>query len=139
MYPNAWCRLQRVGQTFNIFRSDDGVAWVNVGSTVWPAPAMPDLLYVGMEYTPEDGNVDSSLRSMFVAKYRDYRTHAASRPTLAIARNGDGTFTLTYTGALVSSDTATGAYTPVSGASSPWIVAPKAVGAKSTQFYQARQ
>ena len=139
LYPNAWCRLQRVGQTFNIFRSDDGVAWVNVGSTVWPAPAMPDLLYVGMEYTPEDGNVDSSLRSMFVAKYRDYRTHAASRPTLAIARNGDGTFTLTYTGALVSSDTATGAYTPVSGASSPWIVAPKAVGAKSTQFYQARQ
>ena len=28
-YPNAWCRIRRVGQTFTCFRSDDGVNWVD--------------------------------------------------------------------------------------------------------------
>ena len=146
LYPNAWCRLQRVGQTFTIFRSADGVNWVTEGSTTWGIDdtnhiTMPDTVYVGPEYAPENGNVTpASLRAMFGAKFRDYRNHGTlATPTLTVARNADGTFTLTYTGTLWSSQTANGTYAPVSGASSPWPVNPKATGAKSTQFYRAQQ
>jgi hypothetical protein len=58
-------------------------------------------------------------------------------PTLTITRNSDGTFTLTYTGTLYSSPTVTGTYNPVSGASNPWTVNPKATSAPATQYYQA--
>jgi hypothetical protein len=58
-------------------------------------------------------------------------------PTLTITRNGDGTFTLAYTGTLYSSPTVTGTYNPVSGASNPWTVDPKATSAPATQYYRA--
>jgi hypothetical protein len=145
LYPNAWCRLQRVGQTFTIFRSDDGVNWVTEGGTTWGVDdtnhiAMPNTVYVGPEYAPENDNVSAGFQAMFGAKFRDYRNHgAAAPPTLTIAMNPDGTFTLTYTGTLWSSQTANGTYAPVSGASSPWPVNPKGTGAKSSQFYRAQQ
>jgi hypothetical protein len=144
-YPNAWCRLQRVGQTFNKFASDDGVNWINLGTTTWGVDdvsktPMPDTLYVGPEYSPENGNVSEGFKAMFGIKVRDYRNHGAvAPPSLSVTRNANGTFTLTYTGTLVSSDTVKGTYTPVSGASSPWPVDPKASGAKATQFYRAQQ
>jgi hypothetical protein len=145
-YPNAWVRIQRVGQTFTKFASDDGVNWINLGTTTWGVDdvsktPMPDTVYVGPDYAPENGNVNpASLRAMFGIKVRDYRNHGAlALPTLTATKNADGTFTLTYTGTLVSSDTAKGTYNPVSGASSPWKVDPKATGAKATQFYRAQQ
>ena len=58
-------------------------------------------------------------------------------PTLTIKVNSDGTFTLTYTGTLYSSPTVTGIYNPVSGASNPWTVNPKATSAPATQYYRA--
>ena len=145
-YPNAWCRIQRVGQTFTKFASDDGENWINLGTTTWGVDdtnhlAMPATLYVGPEYSPENGNVNpESLRAMFGIKVRDYRNHGnVAPPTLTATKNADGTFTLTYTGTLVSSDTANGSYTAVSGATSPWPVNPKLTGAKATQFYRAQQ
>jgi hypothetical protein len=57
--------------------------------------------------------------------------------TLTITRNSDGTFTLTYTGTLYSSPTVTGTYNPVSGASNPWTVNPKATSASAAQYYRA--
>ena len=143
LYPNAWCRLQRVGQTFTIYRSDDGTNWLEMGATTWGVDdqtltPMPATVYVGMEFTPENGNVSAGLQGMFVAKYRDYQNHAVARPTLATAKNADGTFTLTYTGTLWSSQTANGTYAPVSGASTPWTVNPKATGANPTRFYRAQ-
>ena len=144
-YPNSWCRLQRVGQTCTKFASDDGVNWINLGSTTWGVDdtnhiAMPATLYVGPDYAPENGNVSpATLRAMFGIKVRDYRNHGSlTLPTLTATRNADGTFTLTYTGTLVSSDTAKGTYATVSGASSPWKVDPKAAG-KAMQFYRAQQ
>jgi hypothetical protein len=145
LYPNAWCRLQRVGQTFTFFRSDDGVNWVTMGSTTWGLDdtnkvAMPNTVYVGPEYAPENGNVTpASLQAMFMAKFRDYGNYGVAPPTLAITKNSDGTFTLTYTGTLYSSQTAKGTYAPVSGASTPWTVNPKATSAPATQFYRAQQ
>ena len=62
---------------------------------------------------------------------------AETVPTLTITRNSDGTFTLTYMGTLYSSPTVTGTYNPVSGASNPWTVNPKATSAPATQYYRA--
>ena len=132
-----------MGQTFTIYRSDDGTNWLEMGATTWGVDdqtltPMPATVYVGMEFTPENGNVSAGLQGMFVAKYRDYQNHAVARPTLATAKNADGTFTLTYTGTLWSSQTANGTYAPVSGASTPWTVNPKATGANPTRFYRAQ-
>jgi hypothetical protein len=66
-----------------------------------------------------------------------YVDPAVTVPTLTITRNSDGTFTLTYTGTLYSSPTVTGTYNPVSGASNPWTVNPKATSASATQYYRA--
>jgi len=62
---------------------------------------------------------------------------AETSPALTIKVNGDGTFTLTYTGTLYSSPTVTGTYNPVSGASNPWTVNPKATSAPPVQYYRA--
>ena len=72
LYPNAWCRLQRTGQTFIIFRSDDGMNWTQLGASTFD-PAMPATLFVGPEFSPELGNIsDEGLKRPFVAKFRDY-------------------------------------------------------------------
>ena len=145
MYPNAWCRLQRVGQTFTIYRSDDGTNWLEMGETTWGVDdqthtPMPATMYVGPEYSPENGNISAGFQGMFLVQYRDYRNHAtASGPTLTVARNSDGTITLTYQGTLLSSSTAKTGYSPVTGApaSGSWTVNPKTAGA--SQFYRAQQ
>ena len=100
---------------------------------------MPATVYVGPEYSPENGNITAAFQGMFGVKYRDYRNHGTlAPPTLTATKNADGTFTLTYTGTLVSSDTAKGTYNPVPGASNPWKVDPKTTG-KAIQFYRAQQ
>jgi len=77
LYPNAWCRLQRAGQNFTIYRSDDGMAWTQLGTVDWAATAtgggMPDKLFVGLDYSPENGNItDTALQGMWLTKFRDY-------------------------------------------------------------------
>lgn len=72
LYPNAWVRLQRQGDTFIIYRSDDGKAWTELGRTTFTEP-MPAKLYVGPEYSPENGNVtEEASRGTWLAKIRDY-------------------------------------------------------------------
>lgn len=131
-YPNAWCRLQRVGQKFTIYRSDDGVNWINLGSTTWGVndvskTNMPASLYVGPEYSPEDGSTsitDTSRRSVFVARIRDYgdvTTSVGGKPTLSFTRTSTG-LNVTYTGTLQSADVVTGPWSNVPGATSPFTV-----------------
>lgn len=117
-YPNAWCRLQRAGNLFTIFRSNDGITWTQLGTTTF-TPAMPATLYVGPEYTPENGNVDAALRSVFVAKFRDYGDYSAVvQPVIGMDADG----VITYSGVLQSSETVNGTYAPVAGATSPYTV-----------------
>jgi hypothetical protein len=139
-YPNAWCRIQRAGQKFTIFRSDDGVNWINLGSTTWGVDDqsktnMPATVYVGPEYSPENGNISTpALQNMFVAKFRDYGDVTASTPstTLSFTRTQSG-LTITYTGTLQSADAIMGPWSNVTGATSPYTTtfsAPK-------KFYRA--
>jgi hypothetical protein len=144
LYPNAWCRIQRRGQTFSIFRSADGTNWELLGQTVWgqddqTKTPMPATVYVGPEFSPENGNInDAADQGTFLAQFRDYGDYVAvTQPTITVAKNADGTFTLTYTGTLQSSAKVSGPYTAVSGAASPFKVNPEATGAPAAMFYRA--
>ena len=97
LYPTAWCRIQRFGNDFNIFRSDDSVTWVWMGRTTWSAdvnaPAMPSTVYVGPEYSPELGNFASdeqNLRGRYVAKMRNYGNTWGPAPVVAARKYSIG-------------------------------------------------
>jgi hypothetical protein len=130
-YPSAWCRIKRVGQTFTIFRSDDGANWVNLGSTTWGVDdatktPMPDTVYVGPEYTPENGNITQTAdQGTFLAQFRDYGDYVFN-PQLKISfDSGAGKVSVTWTtGTLMSSSTPQGTFTEVSGATSPYVITP---------------
>jgi hypothetical protein len=138
-YPNAWCRIQRKGQTFTLFRSDDGVNWIQLGQTTaadWGTNTpMANTLFVGPEYSPENGNIsDATLKNSFVAKFRDYGDFSAvaPSPTLSFQRTSTG-LTVTYTGTLQSADSLTGPWTAVQSATSPFTVTPSV----PARFYRA--
>ncbi|HEY5914537.1 MAG TPA: hypothetical protein VJA21_28435, partial [Verrucomicrobiae bacterium] len=135
-YPNAWCRLQRVGQTFNFFRSSDGVNWTQMSPSSTFDATMPATLYVGPEFAPENGNVTASLRSVWVAKIRDYRTHSAivPPPAMSYVRTPTG-LSITFEGTLQSADSLTGTWSDVTGASNPYPVT--ATGPQ--KFYRAKR
>jgi hypothetical protein len=125
-----------------------------------PAGKWPDVCYVGLGSTSHTGignnnaNNDGSIGDTWYSPtgspfsafiiYRDYGDVAAAAappsgaPTLSFTANADGTVTLTYTGALYSSDTVNGKYAPVSGATSPYKVTPKG-SSKAATFYQSGQ
>lgn len=132
-YPNAWCRLQRAGDLFTIFRSDDGVTWTQLGTTSFTEP-MPAKLFVGPEFSPENGNIpeDTGLRGVWLAKFRDYGNYTPFvQPTLSLG-NAGGNMVLTYTGVLQSAPTVNGTYAPVAGAVSPYTVTKTG----AAQFYR---
>jgi hypothetical protein len=129
-YPNAWCRLRRVGNVFTIFRSNDGLTWTQLGSTTFTDEPMPATVFVGPEFSPENGNIGegTGLRGVFVAKFRDYGNFVV-RPTISLSAAG----VITYSGVLQSSTTVNGTYAPVAGATSPYTI-PKT---GTATFYRA--
>jgi hypothetical protein len=133
-YPNAWCRLQRTGDVFTIYRSDDGATWTQLGTTTWEG-ATPAKLFVGPEYSPENGNItDPSSRGVWLAKIRDYGdTFGAEPPSISAVRTATG-ITITFTGSLESADVVTGPWTAVSG-TSPLNVQTTGPG----KFYRSKQ
>jgi hypothetical protein len=140
-YPHAWCRLQRVDQTFTIYSSNDGKTWSRLGVTTWGADAstdntrMPDTVYVGLDYSPENGNVsDETLRRMFLAKFRDYGDTFSATPELTAERTATG-LTITYTGTLQSATVILGPWDDVTGATSPYSA--NATGDR--MFYRAKK
>jgi hypothetical protein len=144
LYPNAWCRIQRRSQTFTIFRSADGTNWELLGQTVWgqddqTKTPMPATVYVGPEFSPENGNITDAIdQGTFLGQFRDYGDYvAATQPTLSFVYSG-GTLTLNFTGILQSSTNLAGPYLAVPGALSPsYNVNPKATGAIAEMFYRA--
>jgi regulation of enolase protein 1 (concanavalin A-like superfamily) len=121
-YPNAWIRLARVGTTLNLYRSDDGVTWVqmgNIDTDTTFVPALPAKLLVGMIYSPENGNIpeNSGLRKQYLAKFRDYGAVSGGpqRPTITSTLAGS-TLTISWAptgGTLQSADKVDGPWTDV--------------------------
>jgi len=94
------------------------VTWIQLGTTTFTEP-MPATLYVGPEFSPENGNIDeaSGLRGVWLAKFRDYGNYSAVvTPTIGMSAAG----VITYTGVLQGSATVNGTYAPVAGATSPY-------------------
>jgi hypothetical protein len=127
-----------------MYRSDDGVNWVLLGSTTWGVDdvsktPMPATLYVGPDYSPEIGAVtEVADRGTFLAQIRDYGNYSAVfDPALKTSIDATGKVTITWTtGTLVSSPTVDGTYEPVAGATSPYPVNTTAATAK---FYRVKQ
>ena len=134
LYPNAWCRLQRAGDVFTIYRGDDGVNWTQMGTSTFQE-ATPAKLYVGLDYSPENGNVtEESSRTVWLASFRDYGdTFGAEGPTISAARTATG-LTITFSGSLESADAVNGPWTAVTG-SSPLNIQTTGAG----KFYRSRQ
>lgn len=85
-YPNAWLRMQRIGQTFNGFYSSDGKNWTSYGAhTFTAAEPMPDKLLVGIYYCPEFGNntTGEGVGHSTVAKFRQYGNYTANPPQVS--------------------------------------------------------
>jgi hypothetical protein len=80
-YPNAWLRMQRIGQTFNGFYSSDGKNWTAYGShTFTAAEPMPDKLLVGIYYSPElcNNGTGAGVGHSTVAKFRQYGAYVSN-------------------------------------------------------------
>ncbi len=100
---------------------------------------MPATVYVGPEFSPENGNVTQVAdQCTFLARFRDYGDYVAVvNPNLTVSMDASGKVTITWAaGTLVSSPTVKGTYTPVNGATSPYVVTP---AAGTTTFYQVQQ
>ncbi len=142
-YPNAWCRIQRVGDTLTIYRSDDGVNWTQLGATTFanatvdpPVPALAAEVYVGPEFAPENGNITLETdRGTWLAKFRDYGDTAAAVMDITSIAVAGGNVTITWTGGgeLQSSDVITGGTWTGTGNSSGTFTAAAAGAAK---FYR---
>jgi hypothetical protein len=131
-YPNSWLRLQRQGNTLRGFRGQDGVNWVDQGTTVLTDQQAE--MFVGPFLAIETGNIwngadnnvwtspfDPTYDRLFVAQFRNYGDFviAPPTPTMSVSRSG-GDIVVTYTGVLQSSTVVTGPYTDVGGATSPY-------------------
>jgi hypothetical protein len=77
-YPNGtWLRIMRTGDTIHIFRSGDGVTWLQYGRSDFAAlgdlAPLPATMYVGMVYGPENGNISPETdRKLWTARFRNY-------------------------------------------------------------------
>ncbi len=146
-YPNAWMRMQRIGQRINVYKSQDGVNWGNAAYVVFSDnpdteenELWTDKLYVGMFYAPEFANNsilsgDIVTRSA-VAKFREYgawpRAVAAGGSINGIKIAG-ANVVIDYTGSLQQASNVTGPWTDVAGAS------PLSVPASgSAQFFRIK-
>ncbi len=143
-YPNAWIRMARVGTTLNLYRSDDGATWVqmgNIDTDTTFAPALPATLLVGMIYSPENGNIpeNSGLRKQYVAKFRSYGPVVTDggQPNITTSFVG-GVLNISWApagGTLKSSDSVNGPYTTVVGTANPAVISPAA----AAKFYRVEK
>ena len=102
LYPNAWIRMQRTGQVFTGYRSDDGQTWINIGTHTFPVDnPLPNALFVGPYYSPELGNngTKDGIGHSTVARFRDYGNFGLSAPPeiTAVTFSG-GNVTITWAG-----------------------------------------
>jgi hypothetical protein len=145
-YPNAWLRLKRQGQTFSFFRSTDGLSWVLLTTFTFPtqdangnpAQPFPNTVYVGINYTPENGNIgfQSGLRNAFMGQFREYGngTGVDGRPKLSIEKKGNQV-QISWDGGVLQStpSLATPDWKDVPGAKSPYLTTPA-----GKMFFRAR-
>lgn len=151
-YPNAWMRLQRVGQLISAFRSVDGTTWINIGTRDYAAiqvdpnaaePGFPAKLYVGPYFAPELVNNDSfRIGHSVVAKFRDYKPFptGGGEPNINAVTLAGGNVTITWTGAGTLEWTSAlapgGTWTSTNDSDGSYS---EAVGTAGAKFFRVRQ
>ena len=63
-FPNAWVRLQRVGDVITGYRSTDGSTWTKVASTT--IVGLAQTVYLGMAVTSHNTTASTT------AQFRDF-------------------------------------------------------------------
>jgi hypothetical protein len=123
-YPNVWVRLQREAGIVRMYWGEDGQAWSLIAETTFD-PVLPDTVYVGPEYSPENGNVTNvEDRGRWLAKFRNYGdTFGAAAPTLSYEIDASGNIILNFDGTAEWADEVEGPYTD-SGLTSPLTLTP---------------
>jgi len=135
-YPDAWVRLQREGDTFRMYWGNNGTTWTLIAETTTFDPPMPETLFVGPEFSPENGNITNEAdRGTWVAKFRNYGdTAGGAVPTVGISVGTGGNLTITFEGTLQSADSIGGTWTDT-GLTSPATITPSG----SMKIYRAMQ
>ncbi len=77
LYPNAWVRIQRVGNVVTTYRGDDGTTWTEqvirtFGTDPTTDPSLPAKMYLGPGFSPESGNIQppEGKNRLFLAQIR---------------------------------------------------------------------
>lgn len=147
-YPDAWVRIRRRGQTFDLFRGNDGTNWTQLGSYTFPAQdirgSLGNTLDVGPSYSPETGNIpfSANARRAFLAQFRDYGMASGNEPTeppvLQIRRSGvDVVISWTGGGILQTSTTLLPeGWSDVPGAANPLRITP--ANQQPHQYFRVR-
>ena len=85
-YPNVYVRLRRLGSVVYMYRSGDAITWTELGHTDFSAAgdaaALPASMYVGIVYSPEEGNIGSDgdpARQLFTARFRGYGNYTPNK------------------------------------------------------------
>lgn len=143
-YTNAWLRLKRTGKTFTAFRGEDGLTWTELGTYTFPATdatghAFPGTVYVGVNYSPETGNIPegSGDRTAYMAQFRDFEIISSpAAPDIAIEKEGS-TIRVTWTGTAVlqqNSSLTPNTWADIQGATNPYTPQPQT----TIQFFRLR-
>lgn len=153
---SRWLRIKRAGDLFTFSASYDGIVWNDYDSATLALPktllfgfstmndtgasAPPNNGYGGNGHIdPNDPLNGQQNESNYSVQRVRIGTNVAPRPSALIPTVGilpvSGGVTITYTGTLQASDSATGPFVNVPGASSPWTV-PTSGAAK---FYRSNQ
>lgn len=96
-FPDAWLRIKRVGQSFELYRGTNTVNWILLGTATFPQP-MPETLFVGPAFSPVNGSLPVEHRRTYLAKFREYSGADSEPLELKIERIAAGQFELSWTG-----------------------------------------
>jgi hypothetical protein len=148
-FPNMWVRLVRPDATtgaITIYTSTNGVNWDLTTPATHTTPVadqindmvnFPSTVLVGIGVTRHNNITDGYLAEGIVDNFSVQTYVPYVDPQLKVATDSTGKVTISWAaGTLVASPTVKGTYTPVTGATSPYVVTPTA---GTTMFYQVKQ
>ena len=138
-YPNAWVRLNRVGNLLSAFYSTNGTSWTlqatNDPTQVGSQTALPSVVYVGLCTTAHNNDAIPNPTPLVYLNTVDYDNYNSSYVAVAgasslQARVAGGNITITWTpsaGRLLSSPAISGAavnWQPITGGTGGSVTIP---------------
>lgn len=137
-FPDAWLRIERVGNQFKMYRGSDGANWLQIGGATFD-PALTNNIWVGLAFSAQNDDIPAAteLRKSFVAKFREYELtpKTSELGPLRIQFVGDhAEVTWEGAGTLQTAPTVTGPWSDISAATSPYPVNFN----ESMRFYRLR-